>query len=141
MTIHDKNFDQDDAKFSNALDDWFDWEIDDGEIALTRGGEVKLNGKALNPSLVKMAAAHSSAFQDAVRKWKLKAEELACESEEQMTDVKALRELEVAKRIINKHIDDGFVTDFCHDQQGYFGFFYNPKRYAEIAENIAADAA
>ena len=131
------DFNHEDVKFSHELGDWFDWEIDDGEIALTRGGQVKLNGKVLSAELVAMANKHSSAFRDAVQKWKSEAEYLACETGERMTDEQALRELDQAQRIINKHIACGFVVDFCHDQEGFFGFSYNPERNAEIVENTA----
>lgn len=132
-----EDFNYDDVTFSYELGDWFDWEIDDGEIALTRGGEIKLNGKTLNPFLIKMAAAHSAAFKDAVQMWKRKAEEL---TDEPMTDERALRECQEAQRILNEHIANNFVADVCVESNGCIGFSYDPERYAGI-EARTSDAA
>lgn len=58
-----------------------------------------------------------------------------------MTDERALRELDQAKRIIDKHLANGFVADVFVNSDDCFDFAYSVGRYAEIEANLSVDAA
>ncbi|MDN5787161.1 hypothetical protein [Pseudorhodobacter sp.] len=49
----------------------------------------------------------------------------------------ALAEVEAAQRVINHYIGENFVTDFCRDEKGFFGFCYDPQCFADRAKRLA----
>lgn len=58
------------------------------------------------------------------------------------TDERALADVEMAQRVINHYIGENFVTDFCRDEKGLFGFCYNPHCFADRAQReIDGDTA
>lgn len=50
------------------------------------------------------------------------------------TDERALSDVQMAQRVINHYIAENFVTDFCHDKKGFFGFCYDPQCFADRAK-------
>ena len=57
-------------------------------------------------------------------------------------DQRALVEVEMAQRVINNYIAENFVTDFCMDEKGLFGFCYDPNCFSDRAQCVVeGDAA
>ncbi len=49
-------------------------------------------------------------------------------------DQQALVDVEMAQRVINHYIAENFVTNFCQDEKGMFGFCYDPQCFEDRAK-------
>lgn len=59
----------------------------------------------------------------------------------QMTDEFALKEIEAARTVLQRHYDAGFLLGFWHEQYDGFQYRYTEGEYARRAEIEAEDAA